>query len=125
MEVQESSGAEVYMLHGKSSFVASKILDIDATAPTNIRDTSHGVVVGVPARNYLILHSKPPENSSQCWTRWPRFAQASVKAIRARSTETCISGTTLSCSVFPALKVGRIYVDVNGAPAAALAGLDK
>jgi len=56
VEVQEAAGAEVHVLHGASSFVASKVLDIEALVPTYLRDTSHGVVVGVPSRNFLVLH---------------------------------------------------------------------
>ncbi|MEE6177938.1 tetratricopeptide repeat protein [Mycobacterium sp. 050134] len=49
-------GADVLLLYGKSSFVASKVLDPTALAPHYIGDTSRGVVVGVPARNYLLVH---------------------------------------------------------------------
>jgi hypothetical protein len=56
VHVVEDDGAEVYMLYGASSFVASKILDLQALIPTYIRDASRGVIFGAPARNHLFLH---------------------------------------------------------------------
>jgi Tetratricopeptide repeat len=52
----DDKGAAVHVLYGASSFVASKILDIEALVPDYIRDTSRGVVVGAPARNWLVIH---------------------------------------------------------------------
>jgi hypothetical protein len=56
VHVVEDDGAEVYMLYGASSFVASKILDLQALIPNYIRDASRGVIFGAPARNHLFLH---------------------------------------------------------------------
>lgn len=56
VHVAEDDGADVHMLYGVSSFVASKILDLQALVPEYIRDASHGVVLGAPARNHLFLH---------------------------------------------------------------------
>jgi hypothetical protein len=52
----DDKGAAVHVLYGASSFVASKILDIEALVPDYIRDTSRGVLVGAPARNWLVVH---------------------------------------------------------------------
>ncbi|SPM36832.1 Mycobacterium rhizamassiliense ORFan [Mycobacterium rhizamassiliense] len=56
-EAVEGDGVDVQWLHGASSFVASKILDLQALIPEYIPDASHGVVLGVPNRNHLFLHA--------------------------------------------------------------------
>jgi Tetratricopeptide repeat len=57
VEAVEDDGGDVQWLYGASSFVASKILDLQALIPEYIPDASHGVVLGVPNRNNLFLHA--------------------------------------------------------------------
>ncbi|BAX92630.1 hypothetical protein MSG_02486 [Mycobacterium shigaense] len=57
VEAVEDDGGDVQWLYGASSFVASKILDLQALVGQYIPEPSHGVVIGVPNRNHLFLHA--------------------------------------------------------------------
>lgn len=48
--------AEFSILAGESVFVGSKILDVGALVPDHLPVTPHGVIVGAPSRNLLMVH---------------------------------------------------------------------
>jgi hypothetical protein len=56
VSVQEAQDAQYRILAGESVFIGSKILDIGALAPGHLGDASHGVIVGAPSRNFLLIH---------------------------------------------------------------------
>jgi hypothetical protein len=128
VDLQESSGAEVHVLYGKSSFIASKIVDIEALVPTYIRGTPYGVIVGIPARNVLILH--PVETHAKL------FASLNVMSQLCPLLNQNYPGPVSADMYFwkdAKLQrisridpdTGNVLVDVSGGLAAALEELDE
>jgi hypothetical protein len=136
VQVHESSGAHVHMLYGESSFIASKVLDLEALVPTYICDASHGVIVGVPApmpktmnriaRNYLIFH--PVESAGKLVAAMNAMAQ--ICPSFSADYPGSITGDMyfwkdgeLQCISRVEAETGNICVDVSGALAETLAAL--
>lgn len=49
-------GGQYQVLAGESVFVGSRIADLQALVPRYLPEPSRGVVVGAPARNFLLVH---------------------------------------------------------------------
>lgn len=126
VHVFEDDEADVQMLYGASSFIASKILDLQALVPDYIADTSHGVVLGVPARNYLILH---PVTTSKKMLAAINLMSAVCPAF-CKEYPGPINGNlyywkdgVLQRISRDAPETGQVYVEFSGAIGAALAEL--
>jgi hypothetical protein len=128
VSVQEAHDAQYRILAGQSVFVGSKILDVAALVPGYVGDPSHGVIVGAPSRNYLMIHEMMDAKSAVAALN----AMAPACLTLAERNPGPISGDLYFWKDGQLQRISRIEpttqtisVEVRGALAQALEELDR